>query len=928
VKTILDKIGGFFTHKYTSYFVFWGYNAVYLGYIVFTAVTSVSLSFFLRESIPWNIALMVYLLLLVPVGAIFFGVSKVARQNPGKLMSFLFAIEIPVVFFALFRLAFIRQMTGFHWLLFLSLVVAATGLLYHLLKTREKHKNVLIGLALSQEIAVITGFYLLLLILFFLPVIIAVFVKGLLAANFGYLFHMIWISKGLMFFSLFFGVLLFVITIGFFIISPVLAAIIYWKSFREISRELVSKFNFQKFHRIKYAFAAVFILAGVLLSFQFSAITFSPLIQQYKNSYDFEEQQKYGEELAKNDRQIRNLLLNEYLAPYRYFADNNSSVLRSAYKSQFNLPEPYGDAVQSTFNFMASPFVYGRSFKDGTEAVKNYEEIYDMPMQKGERDALVSALGATNNSAGMRAGIIDEKKDAVRLVSRKIAATTENNNLARVTVEEEYENTTSDLQEVYYEFSLPEDAVITGLWLGPDLEYDGVIAPKGAARKTYEQQIRYGIDPALLEQVGPRQYRLRVFPVMVKKDAVSAEGMFNTRLVGPNQKVKFEYVTFIAPEGIPTPETNVSRNIFADSTTKTEYLVNGNENPEFKIPVDYCSFTGFSTMTDAGLYKFVPYKQDSYKCATASVDAIPAISGKKIAMLFDTSYSSKKRDWAEYLKKELPIEKLAENNEIDGYYFSDMLSKPIKLTPESLKEKITAVHIGSTNRLKAINSVPAGYDAIFVFSDNDDSDKAVETSAVKRGVPIFMVHEGGLPQYRDDLTLAVEMSHGGAFNNAKDAMVRLAQTLESKSLDAVSLNRYGMWVIEAGEGTPIPLSKNGDSLMAGAQAIKNLMTDGETAPDAMHVIAGRYGIVSPYSSYVALVNDFQKQQLKRESDKTEKFNAEYDTGLEQLSTPASPNFLPIGGVPEPEEWALLIVVASCAGYFSRKQLWQLISGKN
>ena len=50
-------------------------------------------------------------------------------------------------------------------------------------------------------------------------------------------------------------------------------------------------------------------------------------------------------------------------------------------------------------------------------------------------------------------------------------------------------------------FSLPnENAVITDLKLGLNLELASQVAPRGAASQIYEESRRASIDPALLEQ--------------------------------------------------------------------------------------------------------------------------------------------------------------------------------------------------------------------------------------------------------------------------------------------------------------------------------------------------------------------------------------------------------------------------------------------
>lgn len=61
-------------------------------------------------------------------------------------------------------------------------------------------------------------------------------------------------------------------------------------------------------------------------------------------------------------------------------------------------------------------------------------------------------------------------------------------------------------------------AVLTGVWLGnspdPNARFPFQVAPRGAAQAVYRNETRVIRDPALLEQIGPRQYRLRIFPIL------------------------------------------------------------------------------------------------------------------------------------------------------------------------------------------------------------------------------------------------------------------------------------------------------------------------------------------------------------------------------------------------------------------------------
>jgi len=75
--------------------------------------------------------------------------------------------------------------------------------------------------------------------------------------------------------------------------------------------------------------------------------------------------------------------------------------------------------------------------------------------------------------------------------------------------------------------------------------------------------------------------------------------------------------------------------------------------------------------------------------------------------------------------------------------------------------------------------------------------------------------------------------------------------------------------------------------------------------DLLHKIAVTNNIVSPFSSMLALVNDEQKQALETASKAKDRFDREVEHG-NKLASPSNP--LGISAVPEPEEWALLLIV--------------------
>jgi putative PEP-CTERM system integral membrane protein len=74
------------------------------------------------------------------------------------------------------------------------------------------------------------------------------------------------------------------------------------------------------------------------------------------------------------------------------------------------------------------------------------------------------------------------------------------------------------------------------------------------------------------------------------------------------------------------------------------------------------------------------------------------------------------------------------------------------------------------------------------------------------------------------------------------------------------------------------------------------------ALDAIHQIAKKQSVVTPYSSMIVLVNDQQKEQLKKAEQEKDRFERVVDKGVENLTKPGNAM---VTAVPEPETWVLL-----------------------
>lgn len=927
------------------YVLFAAYNIVYLGFIGFASVSLVNAPFLFRDDLPWNVVFVVYILFFVPIISVILGLFTRLRKEPRKLAMYLFAVEIPIVVVSLLRLLFIRQMTGIYWLMFLSVLIAMLGFVVLLLKDKFKKSWGRVIAFLSQEVALIIGAYFAFLTLFFLPIIVAVVVKGLLNFPFAEIGRMFVYTKGLAFFTFLFFFILFCLTVGLFVLTPVLAFIFYWKTFKSSRKALESDLKEKTIEAVQWGVGISYVLLSVILAVQLHGGYDSSLVDKYLEADSFEEQQLYAAQLISRDSEMKQEFRNKYLAPYRYFIDENMNFLTRGYEHELYLPASVAGGIQGVFNVFASPFVYQRDFDEDVSDAKNlYEKLFDQPLQKGESNALLAAMSATNTGDELKAGILDAEKKTVRLVSRdiKVEETTANI-FAKVTVEEEFENVSDTVQEVYYEFYLPEGAVVTDLRLGASLENKGVIAPKGAARSTYNSQVRLRVDPALLEQVGPRQYRLRVFPIPVKpeKAEMTSMGRFVTNSANvneENQKVKYSYYVVADSEENLSPKISVRRNLFEDENTLTRDIVSWNgETGSFGV-FDNCANPGFTVNTSIGPISYLPHHSnpalnDVYDCSTHKLESLAqAINGKKIAFLFDASYSAPNKDWSAYLRESLPIKELLEKNSIDGYFFTNYLGNRIDLRLETLDEDLSVVNFGSTSRLSALSSLPDGYDAVIMFTDSSDNDLEKDVPEYMGKAPVYIVHDGDFPQYRDELTRVVYASGGGVYGSAKEAFQNLILSDISSRQDVLeggdvlSVNEFGAWI--HGDGfNVITAVRGGDIVSANFQIYVDAVKNGEINDETLariHQVAMERAMVTPYSSLIALVSASQAKQLERASEREGKFEAQYDVGNEHISDPSMNGALELGGVPEPEEWALLIVGGVLIAYLNRRKLLEVV----
>ncbi|MDP3793418.1 MAG: hypothetical protein Q8R07_01560, partial [Candidatus Uhrbacteria bacterium] len=343
-----------------------------------------------------------------------------------------------------------------------------------------------------------------------------------------------------------------------------------------------------------------------------------------------------------------------------------------------------------------------------------------------------------------------------------------------------------------------------------------------------------------------------------------------------------------------------------------------------------------------------PLIKESYNCTTRFGNVLPAQT--KIAILLDVSGSNAGMDWQKYLKEHFPLKDLlGAQNTVDLYYFNDALSEKIPLTEEILQKGLTVIPFGKTNRLKALQSLPPEYDVtLMVTDDSSFDDIKKETSFRLQGqFPLYLIHPSGVfPAYRDDLTYQITMSGGGVFASPKEALRQLAikKLLKDKQLELmanqtfsdsiiIGVDEQGTWFVSkrsATETNLFPALKlarlrpDDDIGKVAAGVFIRYLTFTSISVDEIHKIATDASIVSPYSSFIALVNDWQKSQLEQAKKQNDRFQADFDTGVAPLANPMGANALTIGAVPEPEEWLLMIVGVMLLLFFYRHRLLKFV----
>lgn len=937
-----------------AYALFWGWNLFFLALVLlgFLPLQLPELIRNVREGItPISFVVQSAVIIFIPVLATVIALVFL-RRAPARLFALGYVVEWPLMLVLLVRFFLLRQGNPAVTVLLVWLAVAELTFLWYLIDRRSPEGPLrtkflrLAGLTLLFAGTLYAAAWL----LFYVPPLAVEFWNLLssMGDNFRYIIENTARSRWyeiplaiLAQFLFFFSILLLLIMP---VAGPILAGQAWWRSLRSY---LDSALHGAR--RLPAALAVMvlplaLVLAALVLAMRQPQQTAFALLKDPPAT-----PQASAALMARED-ELRAGLLNAYLASYRYLGSAGEvNHINDLYHYTLGTPRDAAYRIERAYETFLLPFLYrpvhitepgmrltnAQAFpREQQEAARLYERYFDQTIIEGERQTIVDAVRSTPDGSTAEAAwqAVDDRE--VRL-NRQEVTLSEHGDWAEVTLHEVYENRTSQRQEVVYYFSLPESAVITGLWLGDSdnraQAFAFQVAPRGAAQEIYRSEVRYMRDPALVEQIGPRQYRLRAFPVEPRTWNY-AERAFKP---GPEMHLWLAYRTLSVGDAWPLPRLAERRNVYWNQNTQR--TVNGHSFPGTETAWLPDSIPASQAVTPAA------HRVDfSGALEGTSVVALPAAKQSAIelpddlraAVVLDRSFSM--RDRAGEVSQAFAVLEVAlsPSSQPDVYLTASEFrgEQPVRMQMSSF-DPSQVLYMGGQNAAQLLvqyQQLNAGEDYDLVLVLTDGSGYELGDGGVKIDVPsapLWVVHlGGGFPLGYDDATQqAIQASGGGVAASVEQALARFAaargQPARMDQVDGYTWQTLSTAEAEALAPKPLP-ADDGFAALAARRVLLAEMAQHKSSLaelpilDDLHALAVQQGIVTPYSSMIVLVNEQQRQQLEALSQEADRYSREVERiGLTEEAGP-----LAVTGVPEPEEWLLIALAAALLLYANRGKM--------
>ncbi len=936
--------------------LFWSWNIIFLAFMLFgfaptllpELVTAVQ-----SGTIPVNFLIFGIILALIPLLTVILGLTWL-RREPGKLFVLGYGVEGPLMLVLAFRFFLVQQAIP---VITFILLLAACGVLTLLWTLLDRHIDEhgaapTIVRVVGLTALLLIGIYVSVWLLFYVIPIVAqsgTIISDISRGIWRSLTNLTWddLVEGWRYIPFaILGLILFFYTATLFVVMPIAVPIIYGRAWWRTVQALKDRLN------MGWA-VAVPTAVLVVCAFVFIQSDQQPQQEAFALLETPPTTLQEAIDLVAQEEKIRAGLLNAYLAPQRYLsAEGEMDHVRYIYEDAFDMEPIQAVKVQSLYEKVAQPLLYkpinthevslqrrwdNRAFvQDAEQAAQLYEQFFDEPITDGEKETIVRAIRSTWMPEQARAGwqAIDDREI---YLARQEVAVTEHGDWADIELYEVYENQTGQRQEVVYYFSLPETAVITGIWLGENNNKNEAfsyhVAPRGAAQALYRNEVRRNIDPALIEQIGPSQYRLRIFPIPPQNWSWDEETKRSTLHDAPPMHFWLTYRTMADGQNWPLPILADLRNVYWDKDTVR--LVNEEETAvsdawlPAAVPAD-------STITPSVHQTQFP---DGSLVLTrpATPDELPtSLTELNTAVVLDRSRSMAKltEDISAALNQLHSL-----GGTVDVYLTaSAQRGEAPSVQPLASLDVDNILYFGgqdAADLLTQFNDLYDGqvYDIILVLTDRTSFNVSNETAEINiPQAPVWMVHLGGnYPIGYDDGTLAaIQASGGGVAANVDEALTRwlVKQEAEENGYVADVVDGYLWQTYAAEQAATMPSESVGAAMhqptdafaamaarqviLANMQRYRDNLTELGLL-DSLHVLAQEQGIVTPYSSMIVVVTYRQEKLLETLSEQEDRFEREFeDVGETQGIT--------VAGVPEPEEWLLIgLTILLLAWYWHKSR---------
>lgn len=833
---------------------FWGYNLYFILFNLFQAAQLASdirtngLMAYIRE-IGWAGLFSNLILLAIPCVAIVLAVTR--RRAKNNLLHIFFLFELPLAFICLVPLSMIRQTTPFMGLLMVAVFCIPVMLYLYFNTPTLSARMQKISLFIHQFVLTL-AVYLLFLFSFTIPLLVSFITSG---ASYNLLAGTMLLTLSLI---------------------PFLVVMFVYRMYQRVFKELSLRLSVSRLYQLQVIFALIIFAVAGICAYQPSPNRLFSILSKYTPQADFATRESIASQLVGSKDQLKQALLDEQDYNNRYYAAKDTQDLKNYYMHLLGTPEPLARGIQQIFTMAAYPFIYQADIENIGTLATNYQDIFGEPYWQP-------------------ASITPTENKNVLLSSRTITSNSDDTgHLSTITVDEQYENQTVSQQEVIYEFSLPAGSVVTDLRLGPDLEFPGIVAPRGAAQRTYESQLQIRRDPALLEQIGPDQYRLRVFPVPGNTDMSTLKGRL--------QRVSYTYVTPAAKDGYSLPQFLKKTNIFTDARSQLTFK-ESESVISFDKKIDVCQATveRLSMVTTTMSATLIPSASDPLlqrlacgKDSELLKTLVDSGTKGKLAVAYDISANAQNADLYQQLRSFLSsTPEVLDSWEIDMIPFNSQLGPTTPLTASSLKtDSIT--HFGRTQDVSILSSIPqpSQYSAIFVLAAKNAN---YTQYPFAKSPTAYFIYPDRVPAYSQTFLTRMLQSNGYATTSVVDAFRRYRLSTALPGLLPVSQYFQGQIIMPT--TTPVtPLVPFAP--ITGKSAIFNRMLLSQLImsplnistnlqlQDQLNTLATTSNIVTPNSSLIALVNQTQKDILQQQS-------SQYNRYQDQPMTTSTQNLMPV-----------------------------------